>query len=174
PPVGPTQAPVPIPLPTVTVTVTVTAAPVDPPVAVQPVKPAMCVRGTAKKTLGAAKWAAEFGTGKGTLTDTTLRCYLGMVGKASRVFPELTEVSTPAAARRVLKPAKRTKRSVFESELLAAWLNWANGSVNFTARVSGTTTVKDALATAEARRLRGSFPSASASLLSRRVNARRT
>ncbi|MEU1876218.1 S8 family serine peptidase [Streptosporangium sp. NPDC020072] len=174
PPVGPTQAPVPIPLPTVTVTVTVTADPVDPPAVAAPVRPTMCVRGTSKKTLSAAKWAAEFGTGKGTLTDATLRCYLGMVGKASRVFPELGGASTPAAARRVLKPAKRTKRTVFESELLAAWLNWASGSVNLTARVNETTSVGDALTTAEARRLRGSFPSASASLLGRHVNARRT
>ncbi|MBB4918740.1 S8 family peptidase [Streptosporangium saharense] len=173
PPVAPTQAPEPIPLPTVTVTVTVTASPVDP-APVAPAKPAMCVRGTSKKTLSAAGWAAEFGPGKGTLTDATLRCYLGMVGRASRVFPELTGASTPATARKVLKPAKRTKRSTFESELLAAWLNWANGSVNLTAKVSGTTTVRDALTVAEDRRLRGSFPSASASLLSKRVNARRT
>ncbi|MEV8634018.1 S8 family serine peptidase [Streptosporangium sp. NPDC051023] len=178
PPSGPTQAPVPVPLPTVTVTVTVTAPPAPPATSPSPAAPAaqaaMCVRGKSKKTLSAARWAVEVGPGRGTLPDATLRCYLGMVGKASRVFSELTGVSTLTTAQRVLKPAKKTKRAKFESELLAAWLNWANGGVNFTAGVGGTATVKDALTTAEDRRLRGAFPSASISLLRKQVNARRT
>ncbi|MEV7009850.1 S8 family serine peptidase [Streptosporangium sp. NPDC051022] len=178
PPPGPTQAPAPVPLPTVTITVTVTASPTAPTASATPTAPAapaaMCVRGKARKTLSAAQWAAAAGRGKGALPEATLRCYLGMVGKASRVFSELTGVSTPAAAHKVLKPAKRTKRAAFESELLAAWLNWANGSVNFTAKVSGTSTVKEALTAAEDRRLRGAFPGASVSLLRKQVNARRT
>ncbi|GAA3115873.1 S8 family peptidase [Streptosporangium carneum] len=173
PPPGPTQAPAPIPLPTVTVTVTVTASPT--PAATAPAaSAAVCTRGKSKKTLSAARWAVEVGRGKGTLTDATLKCYLGMTSKASRVFSELTGVSTLAAAQRVLKPAKKTKRAKFESELLAAWLNWAHGGVNFTARVTGTSTVKNTLTTAEDRRLRGAFPSGSVSLLRKHINARRT
>ena len=134
----------------------------------------------------AARWAAETGRGapktrgtsgareRGRPSDATIRCYLGLVGKASRVFPELTSVSSPAAAHRVLSPAGRTGKARLESELLAAWLNRAHGGVNLTAGVGGTTTVKDALTSAENRRLRNAFRSASISLLRKQVNARRT
>ena len=148
PPAAP--APEPIPLPQVTVTVTVTATPAAPAAA-----PVMCTRGTSKKTLTAAQWAAEITRGKGTLPDATLACYLGMTTKASKVFSELTRVSTLGTAYRVLKPAKKTARSGFESELLAAWLNWAHGGVNFTAKVGKTTTFRDALTSAEKKRLKG-------------------
>lgn len=107
-------------------------------------------------------------------SDATIRCYLGLVGKARRAFPELTSVSSPAAAHRVLSPAGRTGKARLESELLAAWLNRAHGGVSLTAGVGGTTTVKDALTCAENRRPRNAFPSASISLLRKQVNARRT
>ncbi|MDP9865382.1 MULTISPECIES: S8 family peptidase [Streptosporangium] len=161
-------APSPVPLPTVTVTVTVTASPAT--------APAVCTRGKATKTLTAAGWATEMTRGKGTLTDETLGCYLRLVAKASDVFPELTRASTPGAAYRVLKPAKKTKltkKVKLESELLAAWLNWAHGGVNFTAKVNGSTTVKEALASAERQRLKGTSSAAYTSMLKKQVNERR-
>ncbi|MEU0518441.1 S8 family serine peptidase [Streptosporangium sp. NPDC006007] len=181
PPSSPSPAPTPVPLPTVTVTVTVTATPA-------PAAPraAVCARGKARKTLSAARWAAETGRPapkprgtsgareRGRLPEATIRCYLGLVGKASRVFSELTSVSTPAAARRVLSPAGKTGKARLESELLAAWLNWAHGGVNLTAGVGGAATVKDVLTSAEDRRLRNVFPETSISLLRKQVNARRT
>jgi serine protease len=136
--------------------------------------PVMCTRGTSKKTLTAAQWAVEITRGKGTLPDATLACYLGMTAKASKVFSELTRVSTLGTAYRVLKPAKKTGRTAFESELLAAWLNWAHGGVNFTAKINGKTTLKDTLTTVEKKRLKGTPPSTSTSLLRKHVNARRT
>jgi serine protease len=163
-----TPAPEPIPLPTVTVTVTVTATPTTPATV-----PVMCTRGTSKKTLTAAQWAVEINRGKGTLPDATLACYLGMTAKASKVFSELTRASTLGTAYRVLKPAKKTDKTRFESELLAAWLNWAYGGVNFTAKINETTTLKDALTAAEKKRLKGTPPSTSTSLLRKQVNARR-
>ncbi|MEV6866961.1 S8 family serine peptidase [Streptosporangium subroseum] len=162
PPAAP--APEPIPLPQVTVTVTVTATPAAAPV--------MCTRGTSKKTLTAAQWAVEITRGKGTLPDATLACYLGMTAKASKVFSELTRASTLGTAYRVLKPAKKTARAVFESELLAAWLNWAHGGVNFTAKVGKTTTFRDALTSAEKKRLKGTPPSTTTLLLRKQVNTR--
>jgi subtilisin family serine protease len=163
---SPAPAPDPVPLPQVTVTVTVTATPAAAPV--------MCTRGTSKKTLTAAQWAVEITRGKGTLPDATLACYLGMTAKASKVFSELTRVSTLGTAYRVLKPAKKTGRTAFESELLAAWLNWAHGGVNFTAKINGTTTLRDTLTAVEKKRLKGTPPSTSTSLLRKHVNARRT
>ncbi|SNS80894.1 Subtilase family protein [Streptosporangium subroseum] len=163
----PAPAPEPIPLPQVTVTVTVTATPATPAAA-----PVMCTRGTSKKTLTAAQWAVEITRGKGTLPDATLACYLGMTAKASKVFSELTRVSTLGTAYRVLKPAKKTARAGFESELLAAWLNWAHGGVNFTAKVGKTTTFRDALTSAEKKRLKGTPPSTTTLLLRKQVNTR--
>ncbi|WP_449061087.1 S8 family serine peptidase [Planomonospora algeriensis] len=124
--------PAPVPLPTVTVTVTVTATPTAAPAA-----RAVCTRGTAKRPLTAARWAAELTRGTGDLPDETLACYLRLVGKASAVFSEAARASTLGTAYRVLKPAKRTKRAVLDSELLAAWLNWAHGAVDLGARAGG-------------------------------------
>ncbi|MFI6800346.1 S8 family peptidase [Streptosporangium canum] len=166
-PVDP-PAPSPIPLPTVTVTVTVTATPAT--------APTVCSRGKATKTLTAAGWATEMTRGKGELPDETLGCYLRLVAKASGVFPELTRASTPGTAYRVLKPAKSTKltqKIKMESELLAAWLNWAHGGVNFTAKISKSTTVRDTLIAAERQRLKGAALAEYTSILKKHVNARR-
>ncbi|MFS1298549.1 S8 family peptidase [Streptosporangium longisporum] len=168
-------APSPIPLPTVTITVTVTV----PPPGASAGAPAVCTRGRSTgttgttRTLTAAQWAAEMGRGKGRIPDATLGCYLGLVGKASKVFPEITRVSGPVAAYRVLVPAKRTARAVMERELLASWLNWANGAVNLTTTIKGKGTLKAVLTSVERQRLKGSAPAASTSLLRKQVNARR-
>ncbi|WP_344980810.1 S8 family peptidase [Streptosporangium fragile] len=158
--------PTPVPLPTVTVTVTVTASPPADPAAV-------CTRGTSARTLTAAQWAVEITRGKGQLPDTTLSCYLGMVSKASRVFSELTRASTLGTAYRVLKPAKKTARTKLDSELLAAWLNWAHGGVNFTAKVGKSATLKQVLTETEQKRLKGTSTAAYTSLLKKKVNAKR-
>ncbi|MFF5212833.1 S8 family serine peptidase [Streptosporangium sp. NPDC000396] len=159
--------PTPVPLPTVTVTVTVTATPAPAAAA-----PAVCTRGTSKKTLTAAQWAAEVTRGKGELPDETLGCYLRLAGKASAVFPEITRASTLETAYRVLKPAKKTRKAQLESELLAAWLNWAHGSVGFTSKVNGTTTVRAVLTSAEKQRMKGTSLSPLTSMLRKHVNRR--
>ncbi|MBG0832229.1 S8 family serine peptidase [Planomonospora sp. ID67723] len=166
----PPADPAPVPLPTVTVTVTVTATP---PAAA----PAVCTRGRAKHTLTAAQWAVEVARGKGAIPDEMLGCYLRLVSKASAVFPEVTRASTLGTAYRVLKPsgkAARSARAKLDGELLAAWLNWANGAVNFTAKAGGTSTVKDVLTSAEKRRLKGASLSGPVSTLRKYLNARRT
>ncbi|MER5645596.1 S8 family serine peptidase [Streptosporangium sp. NPDC002524] len=161
--------PTPVPLPTVTITVTVTVPPAKTAAA-----PTVCTRGKSTRTLSAAQWAAEATRGKGRITDATLGCYLGLVTKASKVFAEVTPAATAAAAYKVLKPAKKTARAKLESELLAAWLNWANGGVNFTAKIKETATLKTVLTSVEKARLKGSSPAASTSMLKKQVNARRS
>ncbi|WP_433366258.1 S8 family peptidase [Streptosporangium sp. CA-115845] len=173
---GPTPTPIPadpvptpIPLPTVTVTVTVTVPPTAPPAAA----PAVCTRGKSAKTLTATQWATEISRGSGTIPDATLGCYLGLVGKASKVFSEVTRAATLGTAYKVLKPAKKTSKAKLESELLAAWLNWANGGVNFTAKINEAATLKTVLTSVEKQRLKGTTPAASTSLLKKQVNTRR-
>ncbi|GIH80675.1 hypothetical protein Plo01_71040 [Planobispora longispora] len=164
-----TPDPTPVPLPTVTVTVTVTATP---PAAA----PAVCTRGKGRTTLTAAQWAVEVARGRGTLPDETLNCYLRLAAKASTVFPEITRASTLGTAYRVLKPsgkAAKSAKAAFDRELLAAWLNWAHGAVNLTAKAGGTSTVKTALASAEKRRLARQSLSGAASALRKQVNTRR-
>ncbi|MER6175581.1 S8 family serine peptidase [Streptosporangium sp. NPDC001681] len=161
--------PTPIPLPTVTVTVTVTVPPTTPSTAA----PTVCTRGKSTKTLTTAQWATEISRGKGTIPDATLGCYLGLVSKASKVFSEVTRASTLGTAYKVLKPAKKTSKAKLESELLAAWLNWANGGVNFTAKIKETATLKTVLTSVEKQHLKGTTPAASTSLLKKQVNARR-
>ncbi|MFI6324028.1 S8 family peptidase [Nonomuraea sp. NPDC050556] len=116
-----TPAPTPIPLPTITVTVTVTATPAA----------AVCTRGTAGAALTARQWAVEIHRSSGTMPDTTLSCYLRLVQKASKVFPELTKASTLGTAYRVLR-ASKTGREKADSVLLTGWLNWANGAARTT------------------------------------------
>ncbi|GAA2213208.1 hypothetical protein GCM10009850_086700 [Nonomuraea monospora] len=137
----PSSSSTPVPLPTVTVTVTVTET-AKPPATV-------CTRGTSAEKLTAKKWAVELHRSTGTISDETLTCYLKLVGKSSKVFPELTKASSLGKAYRVLKSPK-TRKAKLDAALLTAWLNWANGT-------NGTT----ALASAEKVRL-SSKPSAAA------------
>ncbi|MFI6298197.1 S8 family peptidase [Nonomuraea sp. NPDC050790] len=109
--------PTPVPLPTVTVTVTVKATP-----------PAtICKRGTAGKKLTGKQWAVEIHRSSGTMPDATLTCYLRLVGKASKVFPEVTRASTLGTAYRVLKGTSGA-RAKLDAALLKGWLNWSNGT----------------------------------------------
>jgi serine protease len=121
-----TTAPTPIPLPTLTVTVTVTVTP----------KPAaaVCTRGTSGTRLTAKKWAVEIHRSSGTIPDATLTCYLSLVAKSSKVFPELTKASSLGTAYKVLKAGKTTRQKL-DAALLTGWLNWAHGT-------NGTTSLK--------------------------------
>jgi subtilisin family serine protease len=134
----PSSSSSPVPLPTVTVTVTVTPKPAAP----------VCTRGTAAAKMTAKKWAVEIHRKSGTISDATLTCYLKLIGKTSKVFPELTKASSLGTAYRVLKNTKAGKAKL-DSALLAGWLNWAHGT-------NGTTT----LASAEKVRLSGTSSAA--------------
>ncbi|NUT38485.1 MAG: S8 family serine peptidase [Thermoactinospora sp.] len=115
-----TDDPTPVPLPTITVTVTVTVTPS--PVIAAPV----CARGTSTTRLTSSQWANEIHRARGTMSDATLTCYLRLVQKSSKVFPELTKASTLGTAYRVLKAGKTAKQRT-DRALLTGWLNWANG-----------------------------------------------
>ncbi|MEW9556079.1 S8 family serine peptidase [Nonomuraea sp. NPDC050783] len=130
----PSSSTSPVPLPTVTVTVTVTPTPS--PSATPTGTATVCTRGTAGKKLTAGKWAVEIHRGSGKIPDATLTCYLKLIAKSSKVFPELTKASSLGKAYRVLKNT-RTNKAKLDSALLTAWLNWAHGR-------NGTTTLSAA------------------------------
>ncbi|WP_327089768.1 S8 family serine peptidase [Nonomuraea sp. NBC_01738] len=117
----PDPAPTPIPLPTVTVTVTVTAT----------APGAVCKRGTATTALSTKQWAVEIHRSSGTIPDPTLNCYLKLVQKGSKVFPELTKASSLGKAYRVLR-ATSGNRAKLDRALLRGWLNWAHGKGDLT------------------------------------------
>jgi photosystem II stability/assembly factor-like uncharacterized protein len=65
--------------------------------------------------------------------DATLACYLKITDFVSDVFHEVRDASTFPAAQRVLFSQNRpvTKRDLLDRALLTAWLNFANGAVEW-------------------------------------------
>ncbi|MGN9781604.1 S8 family peptidase [Nonomuraea sp. ZG12] len=117
----------------------------------QPV-PDTCKRGKATKPLSAKQWAAEMHRKKGSLSDKTLLCYLSLAQNGSKVFPELTDAGSLGKAYKVLAPKSKTAKALLDRELLGAWLNYAHGVYNSSAKVHGSTTLKQAVGTAEKHR----------------------
>ncbi|GAA1750362.1 S8 family peptidase [Nonomuraea bangladeshensis] len=117
----------------------------------QPV-PDTCSRGRGGKPLSAKAWAVEMLRGKGSLSNATLRCYLTLAQNGSKVFPELTGAGTLGKAYKVLNTKSKAAKALLDRELLAAWLNYAHGVYDSSAKVHGRTTLKQAVATAERHR----------------------
>ncbi|WP_327089767.1 S8 family serine peptidase [Nonomuraea sp. NBC_01738] len=158
--------PTPTPTPTVTPTATPTATPTPTPTPTQshthqpdpdPISmdsdpepvPDTCERGKGDKPLSSKAWAKEMLKSKGSLTDQVLTCYLSIAQNGSKVFPEVTKADTLARAYRVLHPKSKSAKALLDRELLASWLNYAHGVYNSSAKVYKTTTLKQALGTAE-------------------------
>nr|BFE83142.1 hypothetical protein GCM10020093_057430 [Planobispora longispora] len=112
----------------------------------------MCKRGKGGKALTAARWDVEFHESAGKLSDSTLRCYLSIVQNGSKVFPELTDAGSLGKAYKVLKPRTKSAKALLDRELLAAWLNYAHGVYNGSAKIKGATTLKSAIGVAERHR----------------------
>ncbi|MFK4038281.1 S8 family peptidase [Nonomuraea wenchangensis] len=156
---APTGTHTPGPSPTATPTPTPTTSPedghrnVDPGIYgdPQPV-PDTCSRGRGGKPLSAKAWATEMLRGKGSLSDDTLRCYLTLAQNGSKVFPELTGAGTLGKAYKVLATKSKAAKALLDRELLAAWLNYAHGVYDSSAKVHGRTTLKQAVAAAERHR----------------------
>jgi hypothetical protein len=77
-------------------------------------------------------WKHQFSKkGKHQIDDATLEAYLGMVNIASAVFSEQVPASTIEEARGVMWARGPSMRDKAEAQLLAAWLNFAHGSVGW-------------------------------------------
>jgi hypothetical protein len=104
-------------------------------------------------------WQTEYRNKKSHFDDAVLDCYLNIAGLLSEVFDEETDASTQDKAAQVLKASGRDMAKRLDSELLAVWLNFANGAYGWTDLVdtdgdkAGDTPFSDAVQAAEAVRL---------------------
>ena len=63
------------------------------------------------------------------MDDATLEAYLAIVNHASSLFSEATPLNTLSEARTVMDAKGSGMRPKAQAQLLAAWLNFAHGSV---------------------------------------------
>jgi len=93
------------------------------------------ITGNASDTRSSGYWQHQFrGRGAIDFTQTQLNCYLAIAGYMSRVFNEVRDASTIAAALDVLFPRAQQGdiTQIFDQQLLAVWLNFANGAIGYT------------------------------------------
>lgn len=77
-------------------------------------------------------WKHQFSEkGKHQIDDATLQAYLDIVNFASAVFSEQVPTGTIEEAREVMKVSGSSMRDNAEAQLLAAWLNFAQGAVGW-------------------------------------------
>jgi hypothetical protein len=90
--------------------------------------------GTDPHTRSAGFWTQQYRGGPSVkLPNQTLDCYLAVAGYMSTVFNEARHASTRPAALAVLQSNGNGGSAVehFDRQLLAAWLNFANGSIGY-------------------------------------------
>ncbi len=86
--------------------------------------------GNATGNRSAGYWYQQYRR-NAAFTDAQLNCYLEIVAYMSTVFNEVKNASTIALAKAILNPptTKTTVVQQLDRQLLAAWLNFANGSI---------------------------------------------
>jgi M6 family metalloprotease-like protein len=118
--------------------------------------------GNADQMRSAGYWHHQYkGNGKIDFTTEELQCYLEIVGFVSNVFDEEVSAATMADALAVLNVSGNggSMEQIFDRQLLAAWLNFANGAIEYDQLVDTNgdgvpdTPFADALSGAEAVRL---------------------
>ena len=128
----------------------------------------MLVTGNATVSRGSGYWLNQYRLKPpNDFSAARLQCYLDIVNYFSRVFSEKRDADSRTDAINVLNaPAKSPEAIIFDQHALAAWLNFANGSVKLTTLVDtngdGTkdTTFGAAMLTAETVRSNPSSTSA--------------
>ncbi|WP_351233110.1 M36 family metallopeptidase [Streptomyces sp. NPDC002133] len=89
----------------------------------------LIVQGNAPLSLLADIWYVKYLTGDlSGLGKERLDCYLKIVEHSSAVFSELVDVSTQEKAASTLFLTLLNPKRAFDRQLLAAWLNFANGA----------------------------------------------
>ncbi len=120
------------------------------------------IAGNADEIEASGYWLHQYRrNGKTDFTTAELNCYLAITGYMSTVFNEARSAATIPQAVSVLFVNQNTgtMEQLFEEQLLAAWLNFANGAVGLDELVDTNgdgvvdTAFDDAVATAEAVRL---------------------
>lgn len=92
---------------------------------------AVMVVGNFVETRSVGYWKAELGKSRpGDHTEGQLQCLLDITGHVSSVFHELRDAATPSTALAVLSTTGSSDmRDKLDSQLLAAWFNFADGRV---------------------------------------------
>jgi hypothetical protein len=91
------------------------------------------ITGNATRNRSAGYWQTQYGLGSGSAFSLAqLECYRKIAVYMSRVFNERTDAATMARVRTILAPptTKTTAEQQLDRQLLAAWLNFANGSID--------------------------------------------
>ena len=95
--------------------------------------------GNADEVRSAGYWQNQFrkhltGRGRSDFDQPELECYLDIVGYMSQVFDEVRDASTFASAYDVLRVNNNEgdMTQLFDRQLLGVWLNFANGSIEYT------------------------------------------
>ena len=108
----------------------------------------------------AGYWQSQYKAG---VPAAMLQCYLDIAGYMSVVFNEVRNAATIPAALAVLSAgSKTTMKEQFDRQLLAVWLNFANGSIDYGTLVDtnrdhvGDTPFSTVVANAEAIRVNSS------------------
>lgn len=123
---------------------------------------AIMITGNADQVRPTGWWQSHTDGSGSEFPDPDLACYLAISVFGSAVFDEERPLATRTEAQDVLHPTGPQPQHIrmFDRELLAAWLNLANGAVDFGELVVDTdgdgipdTTFGDAVAAAEAVRL---------------------
>jgi hypothetical protein len=123
---------------------------------------AVAIVGSAERARSQGYWSQQLAPGgPNQFSEATLLCYLSLVGFMSQVFDEVRDASTIAAALEVLSTRQNAgdMRALLDVQLLAAWLNFANGAIGYDELVAtqqggpADTPFSVALAAAEAVRL---------------------
>lgn len=99
------------------------------------------VKGDVTDTRGSGFWRYQFdGRGQSYFDRASLEGFLSIANFGSTVFSENVTASSFNEASDILSPARQTRgkppgnarlRSITESQLLAAWLNFASGSIDW-------------------------------------------
>jgi hypothetical protein len=94
--------------------------------------------GNADEVRTAGYWQHQFrshltGRGHSDFDQPTLQCYLAIAGYMSQVFDEVRDASTFDLAHDVLfvEYNNGDMEELFDRQLLAVWLNFANGSIEY-------------------------------------------
>ena len=90
------------------------------------------ITGNADATRSAGFWQNQYVLGRATMfPPATLMCYLEIIGYMSLVFDEVVDASTFAKAYAILSAGgSADAKTQLDRQLLAAWLNFANGSLD--------------------------------------------
>jgi hypothetical protein len=96
----------------------------------------LVVQGNAALVYGPGWWYQNYRTGNPKINATTAQCYLDIVGQMSRVYQERFDASTTAGAKNYLGTSgQNDPLRLLGSQILASWLNFANGSLHWTQQV---------------------------------------